>query len=132
MLIRAYEEWGIECLHKFIGMFALAIWDERKNRLYLARDRVGIKPLYYYRENGLFLFGSELKALMRHPGFGKRIDPRGLALFLRYNYIRGPHTIFENTFKLEPGHYLCLHDGRLEKHRYWDVTESYNADTPST
>ena len=127
VLIRAYEEWGIECLHKFIGMFALAIWDEQKNRLYLARDRVGIKPLYYYRKNGLFLFGSELKAIMEHPGFQKRINPEGLALFLRYNYIRSPYTIFENTFKLEPGHYLCLHGGQLEKHRYWDITESYNA-----
>ena len=127
VLVRSYEQWGIECLHKFIGMFALAIWDERKNRLYLARDRVGIKPLYYYRENGLFLFGSELKAIMKHPGFEKRINPEGLALFLRYNYIRSPHTIFENTFKLEPGHYLCLHEGRLENHKYWDVTESYNA-----
>ena len=128
VLIKSYEQWGIGCLQKFIGMFALAIWDEREGRLFLARDRVGIKPLYYYRENGLFLFGSELKAMMRHPGFGKRIDPHGLALFLRYNYIRSPHTIFENTFKLEPGHYLCLQDGRLENHKYWDATEAYNAD----
>ena len=65
---------------------------------------------------------------MKHPGFEKRISPHGLSLFLRYNYIRSPHTIFENTFKLEPGHYLCLHEGRLENHKYWDVTESYNAE----
>ena len=126
VLVRSYEQWGIECLHKFIGMFALAIWDGRKNKLYLARDRVGIKPLYYYRGNGLFLFGSELKAIMKHQGFSKRISLDGLALFLRYDYIRSPYTIFENTFKLEPGHYLCLHDGQLEKHKYWDITESYN------
>jgi len=128
VLIRSYEEWGIECLHKFIGMFALAIWDERENRLFLARDRVGIKPLYYYRENELFLFGSELKAIMEHPGFEKRINLDGLGLFLRYSYIRSPHTIFENTFKLEPGHYLCLHNGKIEKHKYWDITDSYNAE----
>ena len=126
VLVRSYEQWGIECLHKFIGMFALAIWDSGENKLYLARDRVGIKPLYYYRENGLFLFGSELKAIMKHRDFGKRISLDGLTLFLRYDYIRSPYTIFENTFKLEPGHYLCLHDGQLEKHRYWDITESYN------
>lgn len=127
VLLRSYEQWGIECLHKFIGMFALAIWDARENRLYLARDRVGIKPLYYYMENGLFLFGSELKAIMQHPGFSGEINREGLALFLRYDYIRSPYTIFKNTFKLEPGHYLCLNNGNLEKHRYWDITESYNA-----
>ena len=126
VLVRAYEQWGIECLHKFIGMFALAIWDGRQNKLYLARDRVGIKPLYYYRENGLFLFGSELKAIMKHPGFSKRISPDALLLFLKYDYVRSPYTIFENTFKLEPGCYLCLQNGQLEKHRYWDVTESFN------
>lgn len=127
VLVRSYEEWGIECLHKFVGMFAIAIWDGRKDRLYLARDRVGIKPLYYYRENELFLFASELKAMMKHPGFSKRISADGLALFLRYDYIRSPHTIYENTFKLEPGCYVCLESGRMKKHRYWDITESYNA-----
>ena len=128
VLIKSYEEWGIECIHKFVGMFSLAIWDGRSNKLYLARDRVGIKPLYYYKEKNLFLFGSELKALMKHPDFSKRISMDGLALFLRYDYIRSPYTIFENTFKLEPGHYLCLHNGQLEKHRYWDISESYNAE----
>lgn len=126
VLVRSYEEWGIECLDRFIGMFALAIWDGRRNRLYLARDRVGIKPLYYYRENGLFLFGSELKALTRHPGFSKRINADALLLFLKYDYVRSPYTIFDNTFKLEPGCYLCLQNGQLEKHRYWDITESCN------
>lgn len=126
VLLRSYEQWGIECLHKFIGMFALAIWDGRENKLYIARDRVGIKPLYYYMEDGLFLFGSELKAIMKHKDFSKRISLNGLALFLRYDYIRCPYTIFENTFKLEPGHYLCLYDGQVKKSRYWDITESYN------
>ena len=128
VLVRAYEQWGIGCLDRFIGMFALAIWDGWKNELYLARDRVGIKPLYYYMENGLFLFASELKAIMKHPGFGKRISPDGLALFLRYDYVRSPHTIFENTFKLEPGHYLCLKNGEARKRRYWDAAECWNAE----
>lgn len=126
VLLRSYEQWGIECLQKFIGMFALAVWDGRENRLYLARDRVGIKPLYYYKEDGLFLFASELKAIAKHPGFSKRINLDGLALFLRYDYIRSPYTIYENTFKLEPGHYLCLQDGAVEKRSYWDITESWN------
>ena len=128
VLVRAYEQWGIGCLDRFIGMFALAVWDGRKNELYLARDRVGIKPLYYYMENGLFLFASELKAIMRHPGFGRRISPDGLALFLRYDYVRSPYTIFENTFKLEPGCYLCLKNGEARKRRYWDAAECWNAE----
>ena len=126
VLVKSYEQWGIKCLQKFIGMFALAIWDGRRNELYLARDRVGIKPLYYYRENGLFLFGSELKAIMKHPGFSKRISMDALLLFLKYDYVRSPYTIFENTFKLEPGCYLRVHGGEVEKHRYWNITESFN------
>ena len=129
VLLKSYEQWGIECLHRFVGMFALAIWDGRKDRLYLARDRVGIKPLYYYEEDGLFLFASELKAIMKHPGFGGNISTEGLALFLRYDYVRSPYTIYENTFKLEPGHYLCFKDGKIEKHGYWDVTEFWNAES---
>ena len=128
VLVRAYEQWGMGCLDRFIGMFALAVWDERKQELYLARDRVGIKPLYYYREDGLFLFASELKAIMEHPGFSRRISADGLALFLRYDYVRSPHTIFENTFKLEPGCCLRLKDGEIEKRRYWDATEFWNAE----
>ena len=128
VLVKSYEQWGIECLDRFVGMFALAIWDDEKKKLYLARDRVGIKPLYYYRENGLFLFASELKAIMEHPDFSKRISPDALALFLRYRYVRSPYTIFENTFKLEPGHYICLRGGEIEKLCYWDVKESYNAE----
>ena len=128
VLLRSYEQWGMECLYRFIGMFALAIWDGGKDSLYLARDRVGIKPLYYYREDGLFLFASELKSIMKHPDFSQRISTEGLALFLRNDYVASPYTIYENTFKLEPGHYLCLRNGHLEKCRYWDVTESYNAE----
>ena len=128
VLLRSYEEWGMECLHRFVGMFAFAVWDGRHGALYLARDRVGIKPLYYYMEDGLFLFASELKSMMKHPGFSGRISPDGLALFLRYDYVRSPHTIYENTFKLEPGYYLRLKDGELEKRAYWDVTEFWSAE----
>ena len=130
VLVKAYEQWGMECLDRFVGMFALAIWDGRKNELYLARDRVGIKPLYYYMENGLFLFASELKAMTRHPGFDRRISADGLALYLRNDYIRSPYTIYENTFKLEPGCYLRLKDGKVEKRRYWDAAEFWNAVPP--
>ena len=126
VLVQSYEEWGMECLHKFIGMFAFAIWDKRKQTLFLARDRAGVKPLYYYNENGLFLFASELKSIMRHPRFSKRISMDGLSLFFRYNYIKSPHTIFENTFKLEPGCWMSIKGDEIKKHRYWNIVDFYN------
>lgn len=126
VLVQSYEEWGMECLHKFIGMFAFAIWDAQKQTLFLARDRAGVKPLYYYNENGLFLFASELKSIMQHPRFSKRINMGGLSLFLRYNYIRSPHTIFENTFKLEPGTWMSVRNGKITKRRYWNIADYYN------
>ncbi len=125
--VKAYEEWGMDCLRRFIGMFALAIWDARSKTLFLARDRAGVKPLYYYKENGLFLFASELKSIMKHPEFPKRTNKSGLSLFFRYGYIRSPHTIFENTFKLEPGHYMSIRKGEVSKHRYWNMADFYNA-----
>lgn len=127
VVLKSYEQWGMDCLHRFIGMFALAIWDARKQTLFLARDRAGVKPLYYYRENGLFLFASELKSIMKHPAFKGEIDRYGLSLFLRYDYIRSPHTIFQNTFKLEPGHWMSVRKAETEKHRYWSITDFYNA-----
>lgn len=126
VLVQSYEEWGMECLHKFIGMFAFAVWDAQRQTLFLARDRAGVKPLYYYNENGLFLFASELKSIMRHPRFSKRINMDGLSLFLRYNYIRSPHTIFENTFKLEPGTWMSIKNGEITKRRYWNIADHYN------
>lgn len=127
VVVKAYQEWGMGCLGRFIGMFALAIWDASSETLFLARDRAGVKPLYYHEKNGLFLFASELKAIMKHPKFTKRISGRGLSLFLRYGYIRSPHTIFENTFKLEPGHYMSVRKGEIKKHRYWNIADFYNA-----
>ncbi|MGH7909920.1 MAG: asparagine synthase (glutamine-hydrolyzing) [Thermodesulfobacteriota bacterium] len=125
VLIKAYEEWGMECVHKFIGMFAIAIWDRRQQKLFLLRDRVGVKPLYYYHKDGLFLFGSELKALMKHPQFDKDIDFSVLPLYLRYGYIPAPFTIFKNTCKVKPGHYLCVSDNNLKEFEYWDIVDFY-------
>jgi asparagine synthase (glutamine-hydrolysing) len=125
VLIKAYEKWGIDCVHKFIGMFALAIWDRRELKLYLVRDRVGVKPLYYYYKDGLFLFGSELKALMKHPEFSKDVNYGVLSLYLRYGYIPAPFTIFKNTYKLRPGHYLSLFNNDLREIKYWDIVDFY-------
>ncbi|MGB7291489.1 MAG: asparagine synthase (glutamine-hydrolyzing) [Thermodesulfobacteriota bacterium] len=128
VIVKAYEEWGIDCVHKFIGMFAIAIWDRNEKKLYLVRDRVGVKPLYYYFKDGFLLFASELKALMKHPGYAKKIDISIVPHYLRFGFIQSPYTIFQHTFKLKPGHYLCLYKNKLVEKKYWDIVDFYNAD----
>jgi len=128
VLLHAYEEFGVECVEKFIGMFAIAIWDSHKKKMFLFRDRVGVKPLYYYFDNGLFLFASELKALVAHPKFPKELNYDVIGSYLRYGYIKSPETIFKNTFKLNPGHYLCKHEHNLKEVKYWDINDYYLQD----
>ena len=106
VILNAYIEWGISCVNKFIGMFAFAIFDHKKNKLILCRDRAGVKPLFYYNTNDLFLFGSELKSFHKHPKFKKEVNINALGLYFKKGYIPAPHCIFENCHKLEPGHYL--------------------------
>lgn len=108
-LLSCFEAWGIkETLNRAVGMFALALWDNEERKLYLARDRMGEKPLYYGWVNGALVFGSELKALKAYPGFSNAISRDALALYLQYNYVPAPHSIYENIYKLEPGCYLSL------------------------
>lgn len=128
VVIKAYQEWGIDCVHKFIGMFAIGIWDRREKKLYLLRDRPGVKPLFYYHKDGLFLFGSELKALMKHPDFKKEINYDILPLYFRYGYVPAPFTIFKDTYKLKPGHYLCVSSNDIEEVKYWDIVDYYLQD----
>ncbi len=90
VVLNAYLQWGTDCLQRFTGMFALAIWDARNRCMFLARDHVGIKPLYYHLKNGVFLFASELKGLMGFKDFPKEIDPDAIPLFLHYQYIPAP------------------------------------------
>ncbi|MGI9534210.1 MAG: asparagine synthase (glutamine-hydrolyzing) [Thermodesulfobacteriota bacterium] len=125
VVLKAYLCWGIDCLKEFIGMFAIAIWDRRDKKLFIARDRAGVKPLYYYYKNNRLLFGSELKALMAHPEFPKEIDFGAVSNFLRYGYIPAPTTIFEDTFKLRPGHYFCIQNYKLREVKYWDINNYY-------
>jgi asparagine synthase (glutamine-hydrolysing) len=119
VILKGYLQWGVECLQKFIGMFSLAIWDSRKQQLYLARDRLGIKPLFYYFRDGNLLFASELKALMALKSFHRDIDADSIPLFLHYQYVPAPKTIFKNTYKLLPGHYLLFNGEDLNADRYW-------------
>lgn len=122
VILYAYQEWGVEAIKRFNGMFAFALYDQRTDQLLLARDRFGEKPLYYYQRDGCFLFASELKGLTAHPDFVPAIAAEFLFSYLVFGYIPYPHTIFERTAKLPPAHYLLL-DGkslacRIE--RYWE------------
>ena len=119
VVIKAYQQWGARCLERFIGMFALGIWDRKAQTLFLARDRLGIKPLYYHFHHGIFVFASELKALMAFSLFHREIDPDGLPLFLHYQYIPAPQTIFMHTWKLLPGHFAVFDGKRVEIQQYW-------------
>jgi asparagine synthase (glutamine-hydrolysing) len=123
VLVEAIALWGVKAtLARAIGMFAFALWDREERTLTLARDRLGIKPLYWGRFDDLFLFGSELKALCAHPGFVPEIDRDALAAYLRFNYVPAPHSIYRNVFKLEPGRLLILRPGdepRIET--WWDL-----------
>ncbi len=121
VIINAYLEWGIECFSLFVGMFAFAIWDQRKRKIFLVRDRIGIKPLYYYFHNDTLLFASELKAIMSFKLFPRQVDEDALSLFLHYQYIPAPHTIFNNTYKLLPGSYLTFDGNRLSRHIFWSI-----------
>jgi len=128
VILNAYLEWGIDCLTRFVGMFALALWDKRVGKLFLARDRIGVKPFYYHYTGGTLLFASELKAMMAFKGFPRDIDHDSVPLFLHYQYIPSPKTIFRNTYKLLPGHYL-LYDGEdLKTHTYWTLPQADEVD----
>ena len=123
VILNAYLQWGIDCLQRFVGMFALALWDGRKRCLFLARDRLGIKPLYYYFRRGILLFASELKAIMAFKDFDRNIESDAVPLFLHYQYIPAPRTIFRDTYKLLPGHYMIFDGQRLALHPYWCLPE---------
>jgi asparagine synthase (glutamine-hydrolysing) len=127
VILKAYHCWGIDALEKFNGMFALAILDKKDESLTLIRDRAGIKPLYWYLKDGLFMFASELKSLHQHPDFHKEINRDVLAQYLQYGYVLQPYSIFESTEQLNAAHYLKidLKSQQIEKESYWKVSEWY-------
>jgi len=128
VILQSFSRWGISCIQKFIGMFAIALYDSKEEKVYLIRDRAGVKPIYWYFKNDLFLFGSELKAFHRHPSFQKEIDHGAISLYFQHGYIPAPHCIFKNTYKLLPGHYLTidLRSKEIRNSCYWDVSDFYN------
>lgn len=121
VLLRQLAEDGVEGLQPLNGMFAFAMWDREKRELLLARDRVGIKPLYYTVTGGELVFASEMKALLQHPAVTRRIDPLSISKYLTFSYIPAPHTIFQDIHKLEPGHWLRFSERGQEKGSYWDI-----------
>lgn len=127
VILHAYEYWGVEFLHRLIGMFVIAIYDKNVGKFIIFRDRAGIKPIYYYWHNGLFLFASELKALNIHSDFKKLINDAALRLFFDFGYVPAPYTIFENTHKIEPGRFITIDLVKkdISYSTYWDINDFY-------
>jgi len=123
VIIHAYEEWNEDCVNKLRGMFTFALWDANNEKLFLVRDRVGIKPLYYSQFQDKFFFASEIKSLLQYEGFERSIDYQGLFYFLAFLYIPAPLTIFKNIKKLPAGHMLIYENGNIEIKKYWDLAK---------
>jgi len=122
VILAAYHTWGEACVDRFNGMFAFAIWDKLKQRVFLARDRYGIKPLYYYHQNNVFLFGSEIKSFLEYPDFSADVEPAALLEYFTFQNIFTDLTLFQNVKLLPPGHTatLSLKDKRFATYQYWD------------
>jgi asparagine synthase (glutamine-hydrolysing) len=121
VIVHLYEEFGPQCLEKLRGMFGFAIWDENAKTLFLARDRVGIKPIYYCLTDKSLLFASEIKAILADPSIEREIAPEMIDRFLTFQYVPGEETLLKGIRKLAPGHYLLVKDGRPMLRQYWDL-----------
>lgn len=121
VLPHLYERDGAGLVHRLNGMFGLAVWDEKKRALILARDRMGQKPLYWTYQKGMLIFASEMKAILAHPDVDPKLDSSSLSKYLAYEYVPAPHTIFKDVFKMEPGHLLHFKDAKVAIRRYWDL-----------
>jgi len=117
LILLAYEAWGEDCVKHLIGDFAFAIWDERLQRLFCARDHFGVKPFYYFHGGDRFAFASEVKALLQVPGIEAELDPQSLHQYLTFLWVPDPKTMFRRILKLPAGHYAILRDGELKNAR---------------
>jgi asparagine synthase (glutamine-hydrolysing) len=127
VIIAAYARWGANCLARFNGMFAFAIWDDQLKELFVARDRLGIKPLYYFYTNGIFGFSSEIRSLVASGQIPKKIDEESLIDYLRYQTVHAPRTIFKGVKMLMPGHYIEMKNEKLISKKYWDLTKNISS-----
>jgi asparagine synthase (glutamine-hydrolysing) len=133
VILNGYKEWGISVIEKFIGMFSIALFDDELGKIFLVRDRAGVKPLFYYKNNGVYLFASELKAFHQCASFEKELNKDALALYFKHGNIPAPYCIFNNTYKINPGHWLCidLKSKKETSYCYWNAFDAYNQKTSS-
>jgi asparagine synthase (glutamine-hydrolysing) len=126
VILHSIREWGT--IHKWKGMFAIVIYDSKKQQLICIRDRAGVKPFYYYWNDDLFIFGSELKSIVAHPNFIQKVSKDAVSSFLQYGYVPHPYSIYENTFKLSPGHILTFDvaNKKIHQQQYWNIYDYYN------
>ncbi len=127
VIVHLYEELGERCLEQLTGMFALALWDQRKGSLLIARDRLGIKPLYYYADSHVVAFASEAKALLKLPFISREIDLEALDLYFALEYVPAPHSIYKGIRKLKPGCYLLCEDAQCREGSFWDMDRNRGA-----
>jgi asparagine synthase (glutamine-hydrolysing) len=131
-ILHAWREWGVDCVHHLRGMFAIGIWDQQQQSLFLARDRLGVKPMFYAMLPGHeFVFGSELKVLKQHPKFDRTLRHSAIEDYFSFGYVPEPHTIYQNCFKLEPGHRMLLTPGMTalpQPEQYWDIPTEWSRD----
>ena len=121
VIIHSYQEWGTDCVKKFDGMFAFGIWDKNRETFFLARDRLGIKPLVYYLDEDIFIFASEIKAILVHPGIDKTRDDTAIYDYLTYGYIPSPKTPYRKIRKLEAAHTFVFAGNVSHYSKYWDI-----------
>ena len=124
VILHGYEEWGVDCVNRFNGMFAFAIWDQNKQRLFIARDHLGIKPLYYTRISDRLLFASEIKALLEDPQCPRMVNLTALSQLFTLRFVPSPNTLFEGIQKLPPGHWMIADTAGIRVERYWQWVPS--------
>ncbi len=122
VIVHAYEEYGVEVVHKLRGMFAFAIWDENRQSLFLVRDRLGIKPLYYFHNDNKLVFASEIKAILKDENINRELNHQALYDYLGFEFTPAPETMFKNIYKLPAGHYLLFENNQVEVKQYWDLS----------
>ncbi len=126
VLVHLYEEYGLQAFQYLNGMFGAALWDEQRKQCILVRDRLGKKPLYMWKDVKRVVFGSEIKSLLRDQDVSRNINHSVMSEYVALGFVPGPHTLFEGIEKILPGHYVCIGNGKIEQHRFWDVAVSPN------
>ena len=131
VIVHGYEEYGCELFKKLRGMFAILIYDSKNKIVVGARDHFGIKPFYYYKNDDIYLFGSEIKSFLEHPEFKKEVNKKALKMYLVFQYSIYEETFFKNVYKLKPGHYFVIKDNKMKITKYFEVSfdkgnNSYN------